>query len=393
MGGACVGEVLSLKRRPVVVELDGEYEQIGIRAFGRGIFHKEPVNGAALGNKRVFWIEPGDLVISNVFAWEGAVAVASDAESGMIGSHRFMTFVPIDGRINTSWAAWFFRSDPGLELIRRASPGSAGRNRTLAIKRFEALEIPLPPIEEQRRVACKLDRSSRQAQLISQRSAAMGAAVAPILDGWLGAAIDRFGKRRELAEMTAVTRGRSPRYEVDTGLLAINQACVRWDGLDLTRAREVEQEWWTAVPDTGRVHAGDVLVNSTGEGTIGRATLATDAACRIPFDSHVLVVRCDETILLPEFLAIYLRSRDGQRQVNQAKGANTTKQTELGKTKLERFMVPVPSVNDQALLVSRFRKIQERTRLIEGRTDEQAERLSAVVPAMLNEAFTDLVSN
>src|SRR5487761_1225464 len=141
MGGACVGEVLSLKRRPVVVELDGEYEQIGIRAFGRGIFHKEPVNGAALGNKRVFWIEPGDLVISNVFAWEGAVAVASDAESGMIGSHRFMTFVPIDGRINTSWAAWFFRSDPGLELIRRASPGSAGRNRTLAIKRFEALEI------------------------------------------------------------------------------------------------------------------------------------------------------------------------------------------------------------------------------------------------------------
>jgi hypothetical protein len=211
-----------------------------------------------------------------------------------------------------------------------------------------------------------------------------------MLSGWLGTAIDRFDERRELAEITVVTRGRSPRYEAETGLLAINQACVRWGGLDLTRAREVEREWWTAVPETGRVRAGDVLVNSTGEGTIGRVTVATDAAYGIPFDSHVLVIRCDESILLPEFLAIYLRSRDGQRQVNQAKGANTTKQTELGKTKLERFMVPVPSVNNQALLVSGFRKIQGRMRLIEGRMDEQTKRLSAVVPAMLNEAFTGL---
>jgi type I restriction enzyme S subunit len=158
-----VGEVLSLKRRPVVVDPDGEYEEVGVRAFGRGLFHKEPVSGATLGSKRVFWIEPGDLVISNVFAWEGAVAVASDAEAGRIGSHRFMTFVPVDRRIDTSWAAWFFQSEHGLELIRRASPGSAGRNRTLAIKRFEALEIPLPSIDDQRRIATRLDRMRQHA--------------------------------------------------------------------------------------------------------------------------------------------------------------------------------------------------------------------------------------
>jgi type I restriction enzyme S subunit len=124
------------------VDQTREYQEIGVRSFGRGIFHKEPVAGTDLGNKRVFQIEPGDLVISNVFAWEGAIAVASGAEAGRIGSHRFMTFVAIDDRIETSWAAWFFRSEPGLELIGRASPGSAGRNRTLAIDRFESLEIP-----------------------------------------------------------------------------------------------------------------------------------------------------------------------------------------------------------------------------------------------------------
>ena len=167
---ALVGEVLSLERRAVAVEPDQTYEEIGIRSFGRGIFHKEPVVGAEVGTKRVFRIEPGDLVISNVFAWEGAIAVASDTEAGRIGSHRFMTFVATDNRIDTRWASWFFQSDPGLDLIRQASPGSAGRNRTLAIDRFESLRIPLPPIEEQRRVADRLDRLRRASIEISALS-------------------------------------------------------------------------------------------------------------------------------------------------------------------------------------------------------------------------------
>lgn len=385
-----VGNVLTLERIPVEPDPTTEYVAIGARSFGRGLFHYEPRTGGQLGSLRFFEVRPDRLVISNIKGWEGAIAVSGVDDHGCLASNRFLSYAPVDDRIDVGWARWFFLSDQGLRLIQRASPGSADRNRTLSIKRFEALEIPLPPIKEQRRVARRLDLSSRQVQAISRQSATTRAAVDPMLSGWLGTAIDRFDERRELAEITVVTRGRSPRYEAETGLLAINQACVRWGGLDLTRAREVEREWWTAVPETGRVRAGDVLVNSTGEGTIGRVTVATDAAYGIPFDSHVLVIRCDESILLPEFLAIYLRSRDGQRQVNQAKGANTTKQTELGKTKLERFMVPVPSVNNQALLVSGFRKIQGRMRLIEGRMDEQTKRLSAVVPAMLNEAFTGL---
>lgn len=57
-----------------------------------------------------------------------------------------------------------FRSEPGLSLIRRASPGSAGRNRTLAIDRFEALEIPLPSIREQRRHVKYLDAVEKSAK-------------------------------------------------------------------------------------------------------------------------------------------------------------------------------------------------------------------------------------
>lgn len=156
-----VGDILKLVRRPVVVDPLTDYEEIGIRSFGRGIFHKEPISGAALGDKRVFEIHPGELVLSNVFAWEGGIAVSSASDEGKIGSHRFMTYQPVDNsQVDISWAGWFFLSEPGMELIRKASPGSAGRNRTLAVERFAALKVPLPPIAEQRRVAARLQLSS-----------------------------------------------------------------------------------------------------------------------------------------------------------------------------------------------------------------------------------------
>jgi type I restriction enzyme S subunit len=158
MGAALrMSDVAVLRRIPVNVEPGETYREIGIRSFGRGVFHKEPVTGASLGTKRVFEIHPGDLVLSNVFAWEGAIALAGEAESGMIGSHRFMTYVVDPEVADADYLRHYFLSDQGLEQIRRASPGSAGRNRTLGIEAFQRLEVHLPSVEEQREVAQRLD--------------------------------------------------------------------------------------------------------------------------------------------------------------------------------------------------------------------------------------------
>lgn len=384
-----LGDVLKIEQDEVLLKPDETYRTAGIYSFGRGVFERQPILGADTSYTTLFRLHKNQFILSRLNGWEGAVDVVSAELDGCLVSNEYPTFAINSDLAYPGYLRWITRWSRFWEqLIPR---GSMVRRKRVKPGQLLEVEIPLPSMAEQRRVACRLNRSSKRIQVISHHSTAMRAAITPLLGGWLGTEIDRFDKCRELAEIAVVARGRGPRYEAETGLLAINQACVRWGRLDLARAREVEREWWTAVPQTSRIRAGDVLVNSTGEGTIGRVALATDAAYGIPFDSHILVVRCDESILLPEFLAVYLRSRDGQRQVNQAKGANTTKQTELGKTKLERFMVPVPSVNNQALLVSRFRKIQGRTRLIESRINEQAERLSAVVPAMLNEAFTELV--
>lgn len=151
-------DVGRLVRRRISLDSLEPYVQIGLRSFGRGVFHYEPVTGDRLGRLRYFAVKPGDLVFSNIKAWEGAVAVAGESEAGCIASNRFLTYVVDSSIADARYLKYFFLSEPGLTLIQRASPGSADRNRTLAIERLEQLEFPLPPIEEQRRVATKLDR-------------------------------------------------------------------------------------------------------------------------------------------------------------------------------------------------------------------------------------------
>lgn len=164
-----VGDVLALTRSPVEPQAGREYTSIGLRSFGKGLFHYEPVTGDRLRKLRFFAVEPGRLVISNIKGWEGAVAVTRSMDADCIASNRFLQLIPRADKIDVGWAKWFFLSKLGNTLIQRASPGSADRNRTLSIERFEALEIPLPPIDEQRRVAAQLDCWQSNAQALLAR--------------------------------------------------------------------------------------------------------------------------------------------------------------------------------------------------------------------------------
>ncbi|GAA5118262.1 restriction endonuclease subunit S [Haloechinothrix salitolerans] len=150
-----LGSVLAEIKRPIVVDPTVSYRQIGVRSHGRGIFTKEPVTGEELGSKKVFWVEPGDLVINIVFAWEGAVALMPDGLEGYCGSHRFPTYRRIDdGEID--FFRYYFTTTDGVALLGNCSPGGAGRNRTLNRKRLMETTVFLPDLAAQQMAVAEL---------------------------------------------------------------------------------------------------------------------------------------------------------------------------------------------------------------------------------------------
>ncbi|MFY2646202.1 restriction endonuclease subunit S [Achromobacter insuavis] len=149
-----VSDLLTRSTKPVDVEVEAAYREIGIRSHGKGIFHKGAVRGKSLGDKRVFWVEPSALVVNIVFAWEQAIAVTSKAEKGMIASHRFPMYKEKVGKCDVNFIKYFFLTKKGKELLGVASPGGAGRNKTLGQKSFESLEFFTPDcVEEQAEIA------------------------------------------------------------------------------------------------------------------------------------------------------------------------------------------------------------------------------------------------
>lgn len=158
-------DILERVEVPVNVEPDKEYVQIGIRSHGKGLFYKEPVLGKALGNKQVFWIQPNCFILNVVFAWEQAITKTTENEIGMIGSHRFPMYRPKNDLVDINYLIYYFLTKRGTDILEAASPGGAGRNRTLGQERFLKSKITLPTLPEQQKIAAILSTQDKVIEL------------------------------------------------------------------------------------------------------------------------------------------------------------------------------------------------------------------------------------
>lgn len=143
--------------KAVDVEAGEVYREIGIRSHGKGLFYKDEIAGEGLGNKRVFWVEPNSFILNIVFAWERAVAKTTEKELGMIASHRFPMYKPKENVADLDYITKFFITHKGKYILEMASPGGAGRNKTLGQKEFDNSIICLPSYKEQKKIGRYLE--------------------------------------------------------------------------------------------------------------------------------------------------------------------------------------------------------------------------------------------
>lgn len=383
-----VGDVLRLQRRSVVIDPVAEYRLIGVYSFGKGILHRESISGAELGEYRFFSIEPGDLVLSNIQAWEGAIALAEQRDRGTVGSHRFLSYVPVDEQIDTDWARWFFLSERGMDLIRQAAPGSTMRNRTLAIERFEALEIPLPPIDGQRRVANRLHRLLDRVAREAIPAASTSETAHPRLgESRLAEAVDHLRRSSEcqstLGEVGEWSSGGTPRSK-EPGYYdgAISWAVIGDlnDGIVYTTGRSIT-DLGLANSSAKVVPPGTVLVamyGSIGKLGVSGSAMATNqaiASCRVASD-----------LVTAEYLVSFLRCIRGELvQLGQG-GA----QQNISQGLLKAVTIPTPGHGTQEAFVARVSHQLAQTERARDLCDRRKALLLSLVPSALNEAFAGL---
>ena len=183
---------------------------------------------------------------------------------------------------------------------------------------------------------------------------------------------------------TYIQRGKSPVYADGTGFLVISQKCVKWEGLDLSLAREIEATSLEKYEEFRFLRDGDLLWNSTGTGTIGRTVRVESPFEKLVCDSHVTLIRCPHFV--SGYLQTWLRS-DHVYGVIEDRAAGSTKQVELTTGLATDWPVPVPPLAEQHRIVAKVDELMALCdRLEAARTECETtrNRLAAASLASLN---------
>ncbi len=152
-------------------------------------------------------------------------------------------------------------------------------------------------------------------------------------------------RSRTVGELTSLLRrGTAPVYVDESEVMAIGQRCVTDADFDGSRSRPHSA---VAMSKVIAPELGDVLINSTGTGTIGRSVVFRENGARYIVDGHVTVARPRDKDLVGRWLNDILRSPQGQRYLEARCYAGSTNQIELSSAALAAMPIAVPSVTEQ----------------------------------------------
>jgi len=152
-----------------------------------------------------------------------------------------------------------------------------------------------------------------------------------------GGAMPNEWEEVTLNELCAlIAKGVTPKYDDCATQLVINQKCIRNRSIDLSLARKhkpkaINEKW---------LHYGDILINSTGEGTLGRAAQFLFDLDNITVDSHVTIVRPKDEELIA-YLGLWCLSRE---PLFASMSSGSTGQTDLPRERLKLLNVLLPDI-------------------------------------------------
>ena len=131
-----------------------------------------------------------------------------------------------------------------------------------------------------------------------------------------------------------VSRGIAPKYDENSNQIVLNQKCIRNHVIDFTPARRHIPK---AINEKWLMH-GDLLLNSTGQGTLGRAAQVWFEAENMTVDSHITIVR-PKTDLLKYYVGLWGITHESEIE---ALHTGSTGQTELPRDRVKSMSIMLP---------------------------------------------------
>lgn len=256
------------------------------------------------------------------------------------GSTEFIVMREIPGVSDSDFIYYLALSPFWRNKAIKSMVGSSGRQRVQQGV-LDSVELCVPPLPEQKEIAHTLralDDIIFNNKEINLRLEKMAQAIFKSwfvdFEPWGGVMPEDWETTSLSALCSLISRGITPKY-VDQGeQIVINQKCIRDHQVVLGPSRFHEPK----TPNDKWLQYGDVLVNSTGQGTLGRAAQWLESLTNVTVDSHVSIVR-PNTPQYVYYLGLYVT---GKEKEIEAMAAGSTGQTELSRERLGSLLLLQP---------------------------------------------------
>ena len=289
--------------------------------------------------------------------------------------------------VDREYLAWRLRLPSSVEYAMRGKTGS--RMPRADMKDFVNLPVPLPPLEEQRRIVIHLEeqmaaaeRARRAADRMVEAARALPSALLREIFPLRGENLPQRWRWVKLGEVCRVVSGATPKTNIpsywdgDIAWITPKDLSMLTGSYIHSGQREITQSGYESC-STELVPAGSVVMSSRAPiGYLGIAAkpLCVNQGCKC----FVVNAAIDN-----RFLCFTLRNYMSDIQ---ALGAGTTF-TEVSKSSLERFLIPLPPLGEQQHIVARLNEQATAAERAQRDAEEQAEVAAAIPTSLLRDAF------
>lgn len=371
-----LAQVAPLVRRDVVIDPAVTYIELGVRSFHKGTFHRRNLTGAEFSWQDLYRVNHGDLVFSNIMAWEGAVAMAGPQDDACIGNHRMLTCACDPELADPAFLAHYFTTAEGMAKLVGVSTGTVARNRTLTATALGRIEVPMPSLQIQQRVVSHMDALRSKTMQVAAHLAAIEIDAQRLLDCMFQRML-QDAPTRPMNEVAPLLRRAISIDPVgsytELGLRSF------YKGTFKRRTMKGSDYSWQ---DIYRVQTGDLIFSNimAWEKAIAVAT-QTDDGCVV--NHRMLTCAVNEALAIPGFLWHYFTTEEGFKHITAASPGTAARNKTLAVPTLMQIAVPVPPLATQQA----FERAQSKINTLKLRHTEIRAANDALIPATLERIF------
>lgn len=282
-------------------------------------------------------LREGDVVFSRVGSVDRCSYVSREY-NGWMFSGRCLRVRPCI-EIDSQYLYYYFTLESTKQFVRGIATGAT--MPSINTKFMGEVPIAYPPIDEQRKIATVLSALDNKIELNDKINKNLLQQALAVYKAWFCDYILSDGVFPESWHITTVdalsslvTRGIAPKYDDSSNQIVLNQKCIRDHTIDVSLARrhlpkKINEKW---------ICKGDLLINSTGTGTLGRVAQVWFDANNMTVDSHVTIVRPKSSIL-QSYIGFWGFSHESEIE---AQHTGSTGQTELPRDRVKAMELPLP---------------------------------------------------